>query len=49
MFTKKTTLIIPTRNRPNLLKNILIQFIDFKISFYEIIIVDSSNKKNKVN
>ena len=46
MFTKKTTLIVPTRNRPNLLRNLLIQL--KKKNFNEIIIVDSSDKINKL-
>jgi hypothetical protein len=46
MFTKETTLIIPTRNRPSLLRNLLIQL--KKKNFNEIIVVDSSDKISKL-
>ena len=49
MFTKKTTLIIPTRNRINLLNNILKQLKNLKIIFNEIIVVDSSDKNERIN
>ena len=49
MFTKKTTLIIPTRNRINLLKNILTQLKNLKVIFNEIIVVDSSDKSERIN
>jgi GT2 family glycosyltransferase len=49
MFTKRTTLIIPTRNRINLLKNILTQLKNLKVIFNEIIVVDSSDKNERVN
>ena len=49
MFTKDTTLIIPTRNRINLLKNILIQLKNLKVIFDEIIVVDSSDKNERIN
>jgi hypothetical protein len=45
MFTKKTALIIPTRNRPNYLRSLFIQI--KKLEFNQVIVVDSSNKKNK--
>jgi glycosyltransferase involved in cell wall biosynthesis len=47
MFTKKTTLIIPTYNRSEKVGSILSQLKKFKINFFEIIIVDSSNKYEK--
>ena len=47
MFTKKTTLIIPTRNRPFFLRKILIQLRNFNIYFKEILIIDSSDIKFK--
>jgi|688.fasta_scaffold212015_2 GT2 family glycosyltransferase len=45
MFIKNTALIVPTRNRPKYLRNLLIQI--KKINFNQIIIVDSSDKINK--
>ena len=48
MFTKKTTLIIPTRNRPYFLLKLLKNLKNFKIKFKEIIIIDSSNKEIKI-
>ena len=48
MFTKNTSLIIPTRNRPYLLDRLLLQLKNYKIIFNEILIVDSSEKKFKV-
>lgn len=45
MFIKNTALIIPTRNRPKYLHNLLIQI--KKLNFNQIIIVDSSDKINK--
>ena len=47
MFTKKTSLVIPTKNRPKLLNKILLQIKDLKIKFHEILIIDSSDKKLK--
>ena len=47
MFTNKTTLIIPTRNRPTFLKKILSQLRNFNINFKEILIIDSSDVKFK--
>lgn len=44
MFTKETSLIIPTRNRPKYLKETLEQLDNQKIKFSEIIIIDSSDK-----
>lgn len=49
MFTKRTTLIIPTRNRINLLKNILTQLKILKVIFNEIVVVDSSDKNERNN
>jgi glycosyltransferase involved in cell wall biosynthesis len=48
MFAKKTTLIIPTRNRPYFLLKLLKNLKNFKIKFKEIIIIDSSNKEIKI-
>ena len=49
MFTKATSLIIPTRNRPEHLFNILNQLRLFKLSFSEILVIDSSdNNKKKI-
>ena len=45
MFIKNTALIIPTRNRPKFLNNLLIQI--KKLDFNQIIVVDSSDKINK--
>lgn len=47
MFTKRTSLIIPTFNRPIFLSKILSQINFLKINFKEIIIIDSSDSKNK--
>lgn len=47
MFTNDTTLIIPTRNRYKLLLRILRQIFKLNIKFNEIIIIDSSEKKEK--
>ena len=49
MFTKRTTLIIPTRNRISLLKNILTQLKNLKVIFNEIVVVDSSDKNERIN
>ena len=51
MFSEKTSLVIPTRNRPNYLKKTLDQIDNFKISFLEIIIIDSSDVEyeNEIN
>jgi glycosyltransferase involved in cell wall biosynthesis len=46
-FTKNTSLIIPTRNRPTQLINLLNQLKSFKVEFFEILIIDSSNLFNK--
>ena len=43
MFTNKTSLIIPTKNRSNQLIGLIHKLINFKLNFNEIIIVDSSN------
>ena len=47
MFTSKTSLIIPTRNRTALLFKTLNQFIKYKIKFEEILVIDSSDKYNE--
>ena len=47
MFITSTTLIIPTRNRPEFLNSLLKRFLDTSIKFFEIIVVDSSNGKIK--
>ncbi len=51
MFSGVTSLIIPTRNRPEYLKKTLDQINTQKISFQEIIVVDSSDEefKKKIN
>ena len=48
MFTKSTTLVIPTRNRSKKIIYLLNQIIKYKIVFNQIIIVDSSDKENKI-
>jgi hypothetical protein len=50
MFTKKTSLIIPTKDRAHKLVSLLIFLKKLKIKFNEIIIVDSSNieEANKI-
>ena len=47
MFTKHTSLIIPTKDRFDLLNKTILYLFDNKINFKQIIIVDSSKKKNK--
>jgi glycosyltransferase involved in cell wall biosynthesis len=47
MFTNSTSLIIPTRNRPELLNNLLKNFLNSSIKFFEIIVVDSSDNETK--
>jgi glycosyltransferase involved in cell wall biosynthesis len=47
MFTSKTGLIIPTRNRPKELYSTLDFFLKKKIKFFKIIVVDSSDKNFK--
>jgi GT2 family glycosyltransferase len=47
MFTKKTTLIIPTHNRPEYLENTLRGLISLELNFKEVIVVDSSTIENK--
>ena len=49
MFTKKTTLIIPTKDRSSKIIKLLKKIINLKINFNEIIVVDSSNQKHKNN
>jgi hypothetical protein len=44
MFTSKTGLIIPTRNRPKQLYSTLLFLSKKKIKFFKIIVVDSSDK-----
>ena len=47
MFTTKTSLIVPTKNRSLKIIKLLKSILRLKIKFNEIIIVDSSNKKHK--
>ena len=47
MFTKKTTLIIPTKDRSAKLIKLLNKIIKLKVNFNEIIVIDSSNQKDK--
>ena len=47
MFTYKTTLIIPTRNRSSKLKKLIQDIFRLKIIFNEIIIIDSSDNFHK--
>ena len=47
MFTRNTSLVIPTKNRLKLLERLLLQLKKLKIEFSEILIVDSSSKKFK--
>jgi len=47
MFTEKTSLIVPTKDRTEKVINLLNQITEKNIFFGEIIIVDSSNEKNK--
>lgn len=47
MFTNKTGLVIPTRNRPTELYSTLQFFLKKKIKFLKILIIDSSNKNLK--
>ena len=47
MFSTGTSLIIPTRNRPEYLKKTLDQINIQKINFQEIIVVDSSDGEYK--
>ena len=43
MFTSKTSLIIPTKNRSDQIIELISRLFFLKIQFNEIIIVDSSN------
>ena len=43
MFTTKTSLIIPTRNRSNQIITLLNQLIQLNLKFNEVIVIDSSN------
>lgn len=47
MFTKNTSLVIPTHNRSKNIEATLKNLQELKLRFFEIIIVDSSNKKEK--
>ena len=47
MFTHKTTLIIPTRNRSSKLIKLIKDIVKLKIIFNEIIVVDSSDNHHK--
>ncbi len=49
MFTKKTTLIIPTKDRSLQLIDLIKKILNLKLHFNEIIIIDSSNKIHKNN
>lgn len=49
MFTKKTSLIIPTHNRPNFLRKTLKRLLRLNLFFSEIIVVDSSDYKYTKN
>ena len=53
MFTNKTSLIIPTKNRSDKIIELVSKLFFFKIEFNEIIVVDSSSidhaKKFKLN
>ena len=46
-FTENTTLIIPTRNRPIQIVSLLKQINLFKVKFFEILVIDSSDLANK--
>ncbi len=46
LFTENTTLIIPTRNRSFQVIDLLKVLKVYNIKFFEILVVDSSNKKN---
>lgn len=48
MFTKYTSLIIPTRNRNGFLFKLLNQLKKYNIKFQEIIVIDSSDQFNKL-
>jgi len=45
MFTNNTSLIIPTRNRVQHIKNLLNQIKILKLNFQEILVIDSSDKR----
>ena len=47
MFTKNTSLIIPTRNRPLFLKNTFVNLGHIAKTFKEILVIDSSDEKIK--
>ena len=46
MFTSKTSLIIPTKDRTTNLVNLIAKLEILNLSFHEILIIDSSNIKN---
>ena len=46
IFTENTSLIIPTKNRSTKIIDLLKSLQTYKIKFFEILVVDSSNKKN---
>ena len=47
MFTKYTTLIIPTRNRPKKVNHLLLFFKNNKLKFNQILLIDSSDREKK--
>jgi GT2 family glycosyltransferase len=47
-FTKNTSLIIPTKNRSFKVIDLLEFFKTYKIQFFEILVIDSSNKENSI-
>ena len=48
LFTKNTSLIIPSRNRHKNVFNLLGQLKSLKIEFFEILVVDSSDNKDEI-
>ncbi len=46
IFTENTSLIIPTKDRSTKIIDLLKSLQTYKIKFFEILVVDSSNKKN---
>jgi hypothetical protein len=47
-FTKNTSLIIPTKDRSFKVIDLLEFFKTYKIQFFEILVIDSSNKENSI-
>ena len=47
MFTSKTTLIVPTKNRSLKLIKLLNSILKYKIKFNEIIVIDNQQKHKK--